>query len=120
MKNLKKNLQAVAKELKALIKKTEIIIREIDKLGKSQPAKKPKSKIVRAKITKKAPVKKKSKTLTDTDKVINIIKKSKKGVAVSVLRKKTGFGDKKISNIVFRATKNGKIKKAGIGIYMAT
>ncbi|MFC1814803.1 hypothetical protein ACFL0M_02445 [Thermodesulfobacteriota bacterium] len=119
MKNLKQNLQAVAKGLKALTTKTEILIKTIEKLEKSQPAKKPKIKAIKAKTTKKAPVKKKAKLLTDTDKVINIIKKSKKGVAVATLKKKTGFNDKKISNIVFKVSKAGKIKRVDKGIYRA-
>ncbi len=119
MKNLKQNLQAVAKELKALTKKTEILMKAINKLEKSQPAKKPKIKAIKVRVTKKAPVKKKAKGSTDTDKVLNIIKRSKKGVAVAALKKKTGFNDKKISNIVFRAFKAGKIKRADKGIYRA-
>ena len=84
-------------------------MKEINKLEKLQPAKNP----------KKASVKKKAKGLTDTDKVINIIKRSKKGSAVATLKRKTGFNDKKISNIVFRAFKAGKIKRADKGVYIA-
>ncbi|MDF1594195.1 MAG: hypothetical protein P1P89_22015 [Desulfobacterales bacterium] len=109
MKSIRQNLQAVSRELKALSKKTESLMKEINKLEKSQPAKNP----------KKAFVKKKVKGLTETDKVLNIIKRSKKGVAVTTLKKKTGFNDKKISNIVFRAFKAGKIKRADKGVYMA-
>ena len=109
MKSMKQDLQAVSKELKALSKKTESLMKEINKLEKSQPVKNP----------KKASVKKKAKGLTDTDKVINIIKRSKKGSAVATLKRKTGFNDKKISNIVFRAFKAGKIKRVDKGIYIA-
>ena len=49
---------------------------------------------------------------------MNIIKRSKKGVDVPTLVKKTGFEDKKIRNIVFKASKQGKIKRAGRGIYV--
>ena len=119
MKNLKQNLKAIANELKALTKKTEILMKAIDKLEKSQPAKKPKIKAVKAKTIKKTPVKKKAKGLTDTDKLINIIKRSKKGVALTTLKTKTGFNDKKISNMVHRAFKTGKIKRVDKGIYIA-
>ena len=57
--------------------------------------------------------------MTDADKVLNIITRSKKRVAVAALRKKTGFNDKKISNIIFRALKAGKIKRADRGFYTA-
>jgi len=46
-----------------------------------------------------------------------LIKRAKKGADVPTLIKKTGFEDKKIRNIVFRAFKQGKIKKVGRGIY---
>ena len=42
----------------------------------------------------------------------------KKGVDVTTLKEKTGFDDKKVRNIVFRASKQGKIKKTGRGIYV--
>ena len=119
MKSIKQDLQAVSKELKALSKKTEILMKELNKLEKSQPATTPKTKAVKARVPKKAPVKKKVKGLTETDKVLNIIKRSKKGVAVAALKNKTGFNDKKISNIIFRAFKAGKIKRSGKGIYIA-
>ena len=120
MKSMKQNLQAVSKELKALAKKTEVLMKELNKLEKSQPATKPKTKAVKARVPKKAPVKKKVKGLTDTDRVLNIIKRSIKGIAVTALQKKTGFNDKKISNIVFRVFKAGKIKRVDKGIYIAT
>ena len=66
MKSMKQNLQAVSKELKALAKKTEVLMKELNKLEKSQPATKPKTKAVKARVPKKAPVKKKAKGLTDT------------------------------------------------------
>ena len=123
MKNLKKDVQAVTKELKALTRKTEAMAKKVDKLEKAQAAAKRKTK-AKAKTTKKAPVKKKpvakkkSAKLTATDKVVNIIKRARKGVDVATLMKKTGLADKTLRNILFRASKLGKIKKAGRGIYV--
>ena len=57
--------------------------------------------------------------MTATDQVVDIIKASKEGVDVPTLIKKTGFEDKKIRNIVFKASKAGEIKRAGRGIYVA-
>ena len=79
--------------------------------------------VKRAKPAKKAPAKKavkrkKTTQVTATDKILRIIKRSKKGVDVPALKKKTGFNDKKVRNIVFRASKEGKIKKSGRGIYV--
>jgi len=94
-------------------------------LAKKAPAKKARAKKAPAKKApaKKAPAKKavarkKTAQVTATDKILRIVKQSKKGVDVPTLKKKTGFDDKKVRNIVFRASKEGKIKKSGRGIYV--
>ena len=135
MKNLKKDLQAVTKGLKALTRKSEAMVKKVDKLEKAQPAKKRKAK---AKVTKKAPARKKvaakkkivakkkapakkrAAKPTATDQVVNIIKRSKKGVDAPTLMKKTGLADKTVRNILFRAGKQRKIKRSGRGVYVAT
>jgi len=129
MAKLKKDLQAVTRELKALTKKTERLTKAVDKLEKATPAKKPKAKTrakakparraVAKKTTarKKAPVKKRATKSTATDQVLNIIKRSKKGVDVPALMKKTGFDEKKVRNIVARAFSQKKIKRTGRGVY---
>ena len=118
MKQLKKDLLAVTRELKALMKKTEKVVKAVDKLEKAKPVVKQKPK-AKTKPKKRAPAKKKGATLTATDQIINIIKKAKKGIEAPTLIKKTGFADKKIRNILMRASKQGKIKRAARGIYVA-
>ena len=78
----------------------------------------PKAKAVKAKPAKKAPVKKRATKATATDKILKIVKASKKGVGIATIKKKTGFDDKKIRNIIFRANKEGKIQRAGRGLYI--
>ena len=128
MKNLKKDVQAVTKGLKALTRKTEAMVKKVDKLEKVQAAKKRKAK---AKVTKKAPARKKvaakkkasakkrAAKLTATGQVLNIIKRSKKGVDAPTLMKKTGLADRTVRNILFRASKQRKIKRSGRGVYVA-
>ncbi len=101
MKNLKKGVQAVTKGLKALTRKTESMAKKVAKLEKAQAA-----------------AKKKGAKLTATDQVVNIIKWSKKGVDVAGLMKKTGVGERTVRNILFKAGKQGKIKRAGRGLYV--
>ena len=120
---LKRDLRAVQKDIKALEKKLEKLIVAYDK-GKKVKAK-PATKKATAKVIKKrrAPAKKtaaKSRRLkmTATDKVLGIIRRSKKGVNVSTIKTRTGFDDKKVRNIIFRTSKEGKIKKVGLGIYV--
>jgi hypothetical protein len=65
---------------------------------------------------KKAVKAKKSATAADT--VLAIINRSKKGVSTATLAEKTGFDNKKITNIVFMLRKQGKVKSVGRGVYV--
>jgi hypothetical protein len=71
---------------------------------------------------KKAPVKKvvakKPVKLTAISTILAIIKRSKKGVDTASLKKKTGFKDNIIHNIVYKLKKQGKIKSVGKGVYV--
>ena len=142
MKKLKKDLQAVNKEIKAPAKKTESLLKAVDKLEKPKPTKKPKAKAVKTKAVKKAPARKgavkkapikkvaakkavpkkavpeKAKPATAVDTVLAIIKKYKKGVGMAALMEKTGYNQKKISNLVFKLRKQGKIKSVDKGVYL--
>ncbi len=127
MNNLKKDLQLVNKELKALAKKVDGIIIAIDKLEKPKATKKPKVKPVKAKTVKKTPVIKaavkkaaqmKAAPATAVDTVLAIIRRSKKGVGTAALMEKTGYNRKKIANLVFSLGKQGKIKSVGKGAYV--
>ena len=54
---------------------------------------------------------------TDTDKVLAIIGRSKKGVSTAAIMQKTGYNQKKIANIVYRLRKQKKIKSVDKGVY---
>ena len=103
MKQLKKDLQAVSKSLKQLMLRTEEIAKKLEKLEKTK---------AKLKIAKK-PVK-----VSAAATVLAVIKRSRKGVDVATLRNKTGFESRKISGIVQRFKKEGKIKNRGKGIYV--
>jgi hypothetical protein len=120
---LKRDLQAVKKDIKALEKKMEKLLSDYGKSQKPKAASKAKRKAVKAKTkravaVKKATPRKKAAKATATEQILKIIKRSRKGVDVPTLKTKTGFEDKKVRNIIFRASKEGKIKKAGRGIYV--
>ena len=119
---LKRDLQAVKRDIKALEKKMEKLLVAHGKPQKPKAVKKAKRKTVKAKTKRAAAVKKaapgkKAAKMTATEKILKIIKRSRKGVDVPTLKTKTGFEDKKVRNIIFRASKEGKIKKVGRGIY---
>jgi len=112
MKQLKKDMKAVAKDLKRLTQKTDKMMKQLEKLEKAQAAKKPKAKAV-----KKVVVKKRAK-LSASGTVLAIVKRSRKGVDKATLIKKTGFEDKKIRDITYRLRKQRKIKRDRKGLYV--
>ena len=110
-----KDLQAVSRELSKLVKQTEKLAAALAKTEKPK-AKSVKSKTKAKVVAKKAPAK--GGKTTDTDKVLAIIKRSKKGVDTAALMKKTGFDQKKVRNILHRTYKQGKIKRVEKGSYV--
>jgi len=110
-KKLIKDLKTFKKGIKALAKKTESLLKQVDKLEK------PKAKPMKAKAVKKAPIKKAS-AATAADTVLAIIKRYKKGVGNAALIEKTGYNQKKVSNLIYKLRKEGKIKSVDKGVYL--
>ena len=93
--------------------------------GKKKPPK-PKTGKVKAlpgKAGKKAAPQKisagknKPKALFET--VVGIVRESRKGVTVAMIREKTGFGEIQIRNVIYRARQQGKIKSKERGVYIS-
>jgi hypothetical protein len=131
MKKLKKDLEGISKALTGLAQKVQKMQERIGE--ETKPTKKPKAKAVKKKAparkvaVKKAPAKraapkkavpKKAKPATAVDTVLAIINRSKKGVGNAALMEKTGYNQKKISNLVFKLRKQGKIKTSAKGVYV--
>jgi hypothetical protein len=129
----KKELTALKKDFKALEKKMEKLLKAAGSTPKASKAKTVKRKPAKKIAVKKAAAKKaavaktsakkakagnKAGQTTATDQILKIIKRAKTGVDVPTLKKRTGFDDKKVRNIVFRAAKEGRIKKSGRGVYV--
>jgi hypothetical protein len=102
---LKKDLMALNKDIKALSRKVDLLLKADEKSKKVISA-------------KKVSTKKVTKDLTATDQVLGVIKRSKEAVGVAALKEKTGFDDKKVRNIIYRAFTGGKIKRSGRGLYV--
>jgi hypothetical protein len=140
MRKLKKDLEVILKALNGLAQKVQKLQERIGEDKK--PTKKPKAKAVKKKAVKKAPARKvavkkapvkkvavkkaapmkaaskKIAPATAADTVLAIIKRSKKGVGTAALMEKTGYNQKKISNLVFKLRKQGKIKTVDRGVYV--
>ena len=98
--------------------------KEAPKTQKAKPVKKKavksanvaKTRKAKPKAKKKAPTSKPAK-VTATAAVLDIIKSSGDGANVGIIKEKTGFNDKQISNCVYRLKKQGAIKSVGRGVY---
>lgn len=138
MKSLKDQLKAVSKNLATLSKQVDKLSVQVEKATK-KPARPAAKKPVRRKTTrkpaaKKAPVRarkaaparakkaapaarKTARGGTVLDKVYDVIKKSKKGVAISALKQKTKLDPRQLSNALYKLTKKGDIKAVSRGVY---
>ena len=110
--NIQQSLQVVAKEIMKLREQIEKLLLIIEKLEKQ------KQKSTKKTIKGRARVKRKSAGQTDTGKVLSIINRYKNGVNIETLVIKTGFEKKKITGILYRLNKKGKIKRIGKGLYI--
>ncbi|MGD8991901.1 MAG: hypothetical protein PVI00_10655, partial [Desulfobacterales bacterium] len=118
---LKRDLQSVKRDIKALEKKLEKLLQAYEKPQRLKAARKVKRRTVKAStraVAKKTVGRKRAPQMTATEQILKIVRRSRKGVDVPTLKAKTGFQDKKVRNIIFRASKEGKIKKVGRGIYV--
>jgi predicted Rossmann fold nucleotide-binding protein DprA/Smf involved in DNA uptake len=109
------SVQAIRNKLTKLAEQAEKLAAQLGKMEK------PKAKSVTKKTKAKAYTKKalgKVAKKTDTDKVLEIINRSKKGVDTATLMKETGFDQKKVRNMLNRTYKQGKITRVGKGIYV--
>jgi hypothetical protein len=117
MKQLKRDLQAISKDLKALTRRAEKMIKAMDKLEKGQLTTGAGRKVAAKRLGAKRVVARGLKRPSATETVLGIIMRSKKGVDTAAIQKKTGYNSRKIWDIVHRAYKEGKVKKLGRGTY---
>jgi hypothetical protein len=128
------------KEIDKLIKKTEYslsslkvptkaefdrLTQRVEALEKALEVRKGAKRVAKPeRAGKKAATKKKrgagtKPEVTNSHKVLQVIKTYRTGVDVATLKTQTGLEDKNIRDIVFRLSKQGKIKRTGRGVYKA-
>ena len=118
MKQLRRDLKALSKSLNQLRRKTEQMAKRLDKVEKARPAKKAKTKpAVKAKVSRKRAAKKGAKA-SAVGTILDIITRAAKGVDTATLKKKTGFENQKIWNVINSLKAQGKVKSAEKGVYV--
>ena len=110
MKNLQSQLKSVSKSLAALSKQVEKLSNQV---AMPKAVKKP-SAVTKAAAPKAAPAG--GKTVLDT--VLDVIKRSKKGVTVAQLKTKTQLDARQLSNALYKLSKKGMVQAASRGLYV--
>jgi predicted Rossmann fold nucleotide-binding protein DprA/Smf involved in DNA uptake len=114
-------LKSIAKKLTALSKQVEKLSKQVDKglaakkTASKSTAAKPKAK--KAAPAKKAKSVKVDKGATVLNSVLDVIKKSRKGISIAQLKEKTDLNPRQLSNALYKLTKKGSIKSMSRGIY---
>jgi uncharacterized membrane protein len=72
----------------------------------------------KAEKAKAEPGKKKAVKETQMDAIVSMVSRAEGGVTTSALKEKTGLSERQIWSVVYRAEKQGKIKKTKRGLYV--
>ena len=122
------------KALKKLVDKYDKLIADVQRVNaalaqatRAKPAKATAPRVAKAapkaKPKKKTPAKKvavrKVPKPSPTALVLKAIKSHRKGIDIATLKKTTGLADSSIRSILYRASKEGKIKRIGRGVYVS-
>ena len=115
MKNLQSQLKTVSKSLAALSIQVEKLSNQIEKpkAVKKAAAKKPAA-VNKAVAKKAAPAG--GKTVLDT--VLDVIKRSKKGVTIAQLKTKTNLNARQLSNALYKLSQKGMVQAPSRGLYV--
>jgi anti-sigma factor ChrR (cupin superfamily) len=110
MKKFKMSLEKISSDLMKVAKQIDEVVAQLDTQTTSKPAKKTAVKRVsKQKVSAKQPA--------AIDTVFNLIKGYRRGASVAAIKKKTGYDDKKIHNLVYKLKKQRKIKNVARGVY---
>lgn len=129
MNDVQKELLAISAALSSLVDKVEKITASLEAgSGKVAPAPKAKAtrkakapaKKAKAAAKKKAAPAKAAAKGSDTmlDSIFGLISRSRKGITVEMLKKKTGLQARQVSNALYKLTKKGKIETLSRGVYV--
>lgn len=114
------------KALQKLIDKYDNLIADVQRVNAAlaqATGAKPAKAAPKAKPQKKAPSKKvavrKARKPSPTVQVLRAIKSHSKGIDITTLKKTTGLSGSSISSILYRASREGKIKRIRRGVYVS-
>ena len=127
MKDVQKELLAISNALSSLVAKVEKMLEAVETEGdadapaaKAKPGKRkaaPKKKAAAPKAAK-AKTAKPDSDPTMLDSIYAMISRSRNGITVERLKKRTGLEARQVSNALYKLTKKGKIETLSRGVYV--
>ena len=118
MKKLQAQLKTISKSLVSLSKQVDKLSKQLNKLQAPKATAAKKTKTTAAKAKKSSVKKKTAKQMTALETVLGVIKRSRKGATIAVLKEKTGLVSRQLSNALYKLTKKGQVIAKERGIYI--
>ena len=106
------------KKIAKATKKTPKRKKPLSRAPEKSKATSAKGKFRKKTASKKATPRKKAKPPFDT--VVGIVRRSRKGITVALIREKTGFDDKQIRTYIYKAKRQEKITSKSRGVYVSS
>jgi hypothetical protein len=113
MKTLQAQLAWISQTLSGLSKQVSKITQQVGKLTKP-----PKAKPGRRSVQKTSGRVARVRRDTVLDSVFDAIKRSRGGISIAQLKKKTDLGDRQLSNALYKLTKKGVVHAKARGLYV--
>jgi ATP-dependent Clp protease ATP-binding subunit ClpA len=117
MKDLQNLLKIMSDGLKTLAQGVETLAGRVDRIASNQMTTAPRAKAVK-KTARKTARQRKGKSMTAADTVLALISRSQKGIGTAAIMAKTGYDRKRVANVIYKLSKQGKIKSIQRGVYL--
>jgi uncharacterized membrane protein len=105
--------------VKTYFQKLQGLLLQTPENKNEKPPQKSARPVRKAKKAKAKPGKTKAGKETQMDAIVSLISRTEGGITTSALKEKTGLAERQIWSVVYRAEKQGKIKKTKRGLYVA-
>jgi len=105
--------------VKTYFQKLQGLLSQSPRKKNEKPSQKSARSMRKAKKAPTKPGKKKAAKETQMDVIVSMVGRAEGGMTTSALKEKTGLAERQIWSVVYRAEKQGKIKKTKRGLYVA-
>jgi uncharacterized membrane protein len=105
--------------VKTYFQKLQGLLQQFQEKKSDRPQQNKARPVRKAKKAQAAPGKQKTGQETQMDAIVSLVRRTEGGITTAALKEKTGLAERQIWSVVYRAEKQGKIKKTKRGVYVA-